>query len=955
MKRIRDIDQDCKLLDEASTVLGGGAEDAGLPSKLNSFPKSSSTTNRDEAGVRDNMPGLSPDSNASRSGGGFPIRFKPSQVIAERYEIRRFVGRGSMGEVYEAYDNALNERVALKTILYEDASDVRATLRFKREIQLARKVTHPNVCRIFEFGSHQETGSVEGASPTPAIMFLTMEFLAGETLTERLNHAGHLSKNEALPIIEQIAAGLEAAHQAGIVHRDFKPGNVMLVPAQGGIRAVVTDFGLARASAVVPGEPGSFSMPGEIVGTPEYMAPEQLKGEPPTPATDIYALGIVMYAMVTGKLPFVGGSRRAAALKRLEERPTSPRQHAPDLDPRWERVILRCLERNPADRFGSARQIVRELHGEGAGTVGDAVEHAPSSSPAWFRITRRALYPLAGLAILLLALMLALSPSVRQQLKQHLGLSRLPEVKRLAVLPFRVVGSDPETKAFADGLIETLTAKLSQLGSEHPLEVVPAGEIRTMGISSPEQARRELGVNLAITGSLQRSNSMIRVTPVLVDTPSERQLGGDAIDASTSDPFSVQDRVVSSVVAMMEIHPQAQENAVLAAHGTLHPAAYDYYLRGRGYLQDYQRLSNIDSAITVFEKALTQDSKFPLAYAGLGEAYWHKYELTKDLKLVGFTLQNCEIAAKLKPEVAEAHSCLGTVFTGTGKYEQAVKEFQSAIKLEPTNDDAYRSLAMAYEALGKNRDAESTFKQGITLRPQYWSGYSRLGAFYFKQAHYNEAAEMFAQVMALAPDNGRGYSNLGAVYLAQGRYADAIPLFDRAAAMQPTADAYSNLGTAYFQMRRFADANQAYKKATEIDARSYATWGNLADAEFLTPDRLVDSAAACKKAIELAKQALHLNPRDSAVMADLADYYSMLQDRDNALRYLQEALALTPNDPWIRSRAAEVYNQLGDTEQAVRWLKRAVAAGYSVTMIRDTPALDNLRADPRVKVMLEGK
>jgi serine/threonine-protein kinase len=858
-----------------------------------------------------------------------------------------------MGEVYEAHDNTLNERVALKAISCEAAWDERATFRFKREIQLARKVTHPNVCRIFEFGSHQEAGSVEGSSPTPTTMFLTMEFLAGETLTERLDHAGHMSMSEALPIIEQIAAGLEAAHQAGVIHRDFKTGNVILVPVEGGIRAVVTDFGLARASAVVPGDPGSFSMPGEIVGTPEYMAPEQLKGEPPTPATDIYALGIVMYAMVTGKLPFVGDSRRATALRRLEEPPTSPRQLATDLDLRWERVILRCLERNPADRFGSATEMVRDLHGEGAGTVGDASEHTPS--PAWALLARRVLPTLAGLAILLIALLLTLSSPVRQRLKQQLGLSQLPEVERLAVLPFRVVGSDPETKAFADGLTETLTAKLSQLGGKHPLEVVPAGEIRAMGISSPEQARKNLGVNLAVTGSLQRSNGMIRVTPVLIDTQSERQLGGDAIDASAFNPFSVQDRVVSSVVAMLEIQPQGQERTVLTAHGTLHPAAYDYYLRGRGYLQDYQKLSTIESAITVFEKALTQDSKYPLAYAGLGEAYWHKYQLTRDLSLVDSALRNCETAATLKPEVAEAHSCLGTVYTGTGKCEQAVMEFQSAIKLEPTDDEAYRGLAMAYEALGKNRDAESTFKQGITLRPQYWGGYSRLGAFYFKQARYNEAAEMFAQAMALAPDNGHGYSNLGAVYLAQGRYADAIPLFERSAALEPTADAYSNLGTAYFQMRRFADANQAYKKAVALDARTYTTWGNLADAEFLTPGNRDAAAVTCQKAIDLAKEALRLNPRDSAVMADLADYYSMLRDRDNALRYLQEALALAPADPGLRSRTAEVYNQLGDTQQAILWVKKALAAGYSATMIRDTPALDNLRTDPRVKAILEGK
>jgi serine/threonine protein kinase/tetratricopeptide (TPR) repeat protein len=885
-----------------------------------------------------------------RADGELKPRFSSHQIVAARYEILRFIGRGSMGEVYEAHDNALNERVALKIISPEAAGDERTLARFKREIQLARKVTHPNVCRIFDLGSHQEPRAGEGTSPAPPTTFFTMELLEGETLTQRLQRTDHLSMDEALPIIEQIAAGLHAAHQAGIIHRDFKTGNVMLVPVAGGVRAVVTDFGLARTSAVVLGAPGSVSMPGEIVGTPEYMAPEQIKGEPATPATDIYALGIVMYATVTGKLPFVAGSRRATALRRLEEPPPSPRQYAPDLDPRWERVILRCLERNPADRFGSATDVVKALHGEATGA---AAQTAPFR--LWPSLKLRTLATLAGLAIILLLFFLALSPSMLRRLKQQLGLSRLPEVERLAVLPFRVVGSDSETAAFADGLTETLTAKLSQLGSKHPLQVVPASEIRAMGISTPDQARKELGVNLAVTGSLQRSSGLIRVTHVLIDTPSERQLSGDAIDASASDPFSVQDRVVSSVVAMLEIHPQHQESAVLTAHGTLRPAAYDYYLRGRGYLQDYHRLGAIESAIAVFKEALAQDSQYPLAYAGLGEAYWHKYLLTEDAKLADTALHNCEKAATLNPGVPEAHSCLGTVYAGTGKYEQAVTEFQSATRLEPTDDDAYRGLATAYEALGNNSDAERTSKQAIALHPQYWAGYSRLGVFYFKQARYNEAAEMFSEAIALAPDNDRGYSNLGAVYLAQGRYADAIPLFERSAALQPTADAYSNLGTAYFQMRRFTDADRAYEKAVKLKARDYTTWGNLADAEFLSQDRRDDAVAACRKAIELAEEALRLNPRDSAVMAELADYYSMLQDRGNALRYLGHALALAPGNPWLRSRAAEVYNQLGDTEQAIRWLKKARAAGYSATMIRDTPALDNLRADPRVKAMLEGK
>ena len=264
------------------------------------------------------------------------------------------------------------------------------------------------------------------------------------------------------------------------------------------------------------------------------------------------------------------------------------------------------------------------------------------------------------------------------------------------------------------------------------------------------------------------------MTFVLIDTDTRQELEGDTVDASAADPFGVQDRVVSSVVAMLEIGHRAQQRALLGAYGTLHPGAYDYYLRGLGYLQDYQKPENVGSAIAVFKEALSLDPRYALAFAGLGTAYWYQYRLTKDGTWADDALQACEGAAALQADLAEAHSCLGTVYQGTGQYDKAIEEFQSAAKLDPTNDEAHRGLAEAFEALGRDRDAESAYKQAIQLRPQYWGGYNRLGAFYFRKARYAEAADLFGQVIRLAPDNVRGYSNLGGVYVAEARYADAI-------------------------------------------------------------------------------------------------------------------------------------------------------------------------------------
>jgi len=313
---------------------------------------------RDESSDRPTSPS-SDDSTTPMDAGHWkgqgprsPATLGVGELLAHRYKVLRYIGKGGMGEVYEAEDCELRERVALKTILPEIAGQEESIQRFKREIQLARKVTHPNVCRIFDLVYHGTT------------IFLTMELLEGETLAQRLRRTGAMTTGEAFPLVAQMAAALAAAHKAGIVHRDFKCGNVMLVRAKaedGGLRPVIMDFGLARRSATSDASMGLSTTSGVISGTPAYMAPEQVEGREITPAADIYALGVVIYEMVTGRCPFEGDTPLSTAVKRLQEPAPSPRSHNPSLDPRWERAILRCLERIPTERFSSAEEIIKAL------------------------------------------------------------------------------------------------------------------------------------------------------------------------------------------------------------------------------------------------------------------------------------------------------------------------------------------------------------------------------------------------------------------------------------------------------------------------------------------------------------------------------------------------------------------------------------------------------------------
>jgi tetratricopeptide (TPR) repeat protein len=281
-------------------------------------------------------------------------RFRVGDRVAGRFRVRRFLGQGGMAQVYEAEDLELGQSVAIKALRSDLARDSPAAKLLKTEVLLARRVTHPNVCRIFDVFHHPATG---GDSASGDLWIVAMELLRGETLAARLRR-GPLTSEEALPLVRQMAEGLAAAHAAGVAHLDLKSANVILVPEREGTRAVLTDFGLARSTDLPDATTWSKPSPR---GTPAYMAPEQVSGGPVSAAADLYALGVVLYEMVTGRLPFRGETPRATAEKRLTERPLSPRTYAPELDPRWEQAILRCLERNPQRRFSSALDLAAAL------------------------------------------------------------------------------------------------------------------------------------------------------------------------------------------------------------------------------------------------------------------------------------------------------------------------------------------------------------------------------------------------------------------------------------------------------------------------------------------------------------------------------------------------------------------------------------------------------------------
>ncbi|MGA8029297.1 MAG: protein kinase [Bryobacteraceae bacterium] len=880
------------------------------------------------------IPGANDPTVKTTARSGNPPSFAPGEVLANRYQIACFLGSGGMGEVYAATDTLLQTQVALKVIRPEIAYSERAALHFRQEIQLARKVTHPNVCRIFEVGTAGAVGSRPGAA-TECFLFLTMELVGGESLAEKLRSGRILATAEALQIFAQVAEGLAAAHRAGVIHGDLKPGNIMLAGTEHGVRAVITDFGLAVSTVSCPNSNHADHLQTRKIGTPGYMSPEQYQGIAVTPASDLYSLGIVIYVSVTGHLPVLSATSREAG----KEQEKKIRRDVRSLPRNWANAILRCLATDPARRFRDATELLESVQPRRS----DSRLLLRRLGPRWVSVV------LYGSALVLLSIACFWIVS---QARNHRNRYSLPNHKQIAVIPFEATDGDPRGAAFGRGLAETVTARLTKLTVTQPIQVVPAGEIRDEHVKTVQQARRDFGVNLGIEGSVRRYQMKMRVTYNLVDANSLTDLYSETLTVGDEDPFALEDQVSASIENALHLE-LSRDRESGTFRPTTRPVAYDFYLQGRGYLQDYARPQAVESAINVFARAIELDPGYGPAYAGLGEAYWYRYEETRDDSLVRKAQNSCRKAVQLQGSSPEGHICLGTVFIGTNDYSSAEAQFHQALDLDPINDEALRGVGAALAALGKPKQAEETYQRAVQLRPNFWVGYNMLGVFYFQVGRYADAETMFRQVVALSPDNYRGPSNIGGLYLLQGRYADAVLFLQRAVSLRPASDAYSNLGSAYFFLHRFIQAAEVYRTAISKSEFDYILWGNLAEATLRIPRSREESRHLYERAIDLAQQQLRTTPKDATLLGNLALYNATLGRKARALDYVERALAERGADPLVRFKAAEVFKRCGDVPRALHWLSAAVDAGYSRTFAQDTPSFEDLHADARFQRIFE--
>ncbi len=618
---------------------------------------------------------------------------QPGVLFGERYEILGVLGQGGMGAVYKARDRELDRLIALKVIRPELATDPAILARFKQELILSRNITHKNVVRIFDLGE------AEG------IRFISMEYVDGEDLRTILRREGKFSPKDAISVVEQVCRALDSAHSEGVIHRDLKPQNIM---RDKNGRIVVMDFGLARSL----GDSG-MTQTGAIVGTMEYMSPEQALGTTLDQRSDIFSVGLIFFELLTGKAPYKADTAIASLMKRTREDAQSASDVDASVPKSLSAIVSRCLEREPANRYHSAVELLQQLTtweanpNISAETLSQMIPHPdhpsialqPRSSGKELDVDRgrRARHRAGDLCR-------AHAADAHANFIRRVCRKAFPRSNRgsiVAILPLKQVGDQKTLGYVADGIQEALAAKLFQLKEIH---LASSDAIdKAVGKDLPlSKLARELGVNLVLQGSVQGNSDQLRVTLRLDDATTGKRVWSQEFPGAAGDVLALEDQIYGTVATALALKPTDEEQARVGAHPTENVKAYDLYLQGRNTLRNGHSQDAYKQAVGLFEQAIDKDPNFALAYTGLADSSVRMYGETKESIWAQKATLAAQQAERLSNNLPEVHLSLGSVYSNTGKNTEAVTELKKALQLAPNSDEAYRNLGDAYSRSGQS-------------------------------------------------------------------------------------------------------------------------------------------------------------------------------------------------------------------------------------------------------------
>jgi serine/threonine protein kinase/Tfp pilus assembly protein PilF len=680
-------------------------------------------------------------------------------ALSGSYTIDRELGRGGMATVYLAQDAKHDRLVALK-VLHPDLAASLGPDRFLREIKLAARLNHPHILPLHDSGD------------AGGFLYYVMPYVEGESLRERLDREQHIGVDEAVHHGRAIASALDYAHRQGIVHRDIKPENVMLYEGE----AMVMDFGIAKALSAAGSE--TLTQTGMMIGTPAYVSPEQAAGETNLDGkSDQYSLACVIYEMLTGERPFSGGTPQATMAKRFTEMPRTVRQIRSTVPESVEKAITRAMSIEASGRYATAAQFGQAL---ASGSL--------------------------------------ITPTDTASLPQ----TTVSAAKSVAVLPFANLSADPENEYFTDGMADEIISALTKIQSlrvtSRTSSFVFKGKSEDIG-----EIGRKLKVSTVLEGSVRKMGNRLRITAQLVNVADSSNLWSEKYDREIEDIFAIQDDISQAIVKALRVILTEGEKKQIEKSRTENVQAYDYYLRGRQYVNQLRRKS-LEYARQMFNKAIEIDRDYARAYAGVADSCSMLYTYFDARE---FNLRQADIAShkalELEPELAEAHVARGLAVSLSKRFDEAEQEFETAMRLDPKLFEAPYWYGRALQSAGRFQEAVKMFERASALRPEDYQApgfaaqaYGSLGMVAERDAGLRRALKLMEDRLELNPDDARA-ANLAAAFLARlGDLTKAVEYADRSLAIDPDDPMLLyNVSCTYVALGRHEDALNCLERAVD--------------------------------------------------------------------------------------------------------------------------------------------
>lgn len=717
-----------------------------------------------------------------------------------------------MGEVYLAEDTKLHRHVALKLLPPATISDQQANKRLLREARAAATLDHPNICTVYEVGDAVEHS------------FIAMQYVKGATLAEQIKK-GALAWRDALDVAVQVADALAEAHAHNVIHRDVKPGNIMLTP-RGQVK--VLDFGLAKVVHTPQGVPSEaeteelLSRSGVIMGTVPYMSPEQLRGEAIDARTDIFSFGTVLYEMLTGRQPFFRKSGAEAVSALLTEEPTALSTSAPETPEELQLIVHKCLEKDRERRYQTMRDVATDLHNLQLEHKVLARSTAPtlmSAAPSIYASRRSpSRWILAAATLLLLS-------AVGIGLYRWLVNKPAGAVASLAVLPFANASGDPNTEYLSDGLTESLIDRLSQLPN---LKVMSRSSVfRYKGKEvDAQQAARVLNVEAVLMGRVTQRGDDLTINVELVDARDNSRLWGGRYNRRIADILIVQQDITREIFGSLHLKLTGEAERQIARRAPENPEAYQLYLRGR-YFWNKRTAEGLRKSIEYYEQAIKSDPNYALAYVGVSDSYGMTTSTAGTFPPTEAALKAKEAALRaleIDDTLAEAHVSLARVkMNFDWDWPGAEREFRRAIELNPSYPEAHHLYAHYLMAMKRTADALAESKKYLDPDPLSLTANYHLGWNYLYARQYDEALLQLRKTAEMDPNFVGTLLYLGRVYEQKGMYAEAIATFQKSVELSTSPLSLASLGHAYAIAGRQDEAQKILMQLGDLSKQRYVS------------------------------------------------------------------------------------------------------------------------------------